>query len=164
MTEAAPTRRAINSRAEFHDALRSAIGQAADAQAMEIQLCDPDFADWPLGERAVVEQLVRWAGPRRRLLVVAATFDEFARRHARWTEWRRAWSHVVECRVNDEVECEQFPSMCLVPGVMSVRMLDVVHHRGIASHDASDEQACREAIDAVSQRSMPAFPPTTLGL
>src|SRR5438309_11820388 len=120
-----PTRRRIASRLQFHDALRSAIGQAADAQAFEIRLCDRDFADWPLGERAVIDQLARWAGPRRRLLLVASTFDEFARRHARWIEWRRAWSHLVECRANDELEPEQFPSVCVVPGVISVKLLDV---------------------------------------
>jgi hypothetical protein len=164
MSPAAPTRRMIASRIEFQEALRSAIAQAAHAQAFEIRLCDRDFADWPLGERVVVEQLARWAGPRRRLLLVASTFDEFPRRHARWTEWHRTWSHVVECRANEELEAEQFPTLCVVPGVISVRLLDAVRHRGMASHEASDEQACLDAIDAVSQRSVPAFPPTALGL
>jgi len=158
------TRRAITSRLEFHDAVRSAIGAAADAQALEIRLCDRDFADWPLGERAVVDALTRWAGPRRQLVLVAATFDEFARRHARWIEWRRTWSHVVECRVNEELDADQFPCACLVPRLVSVRLVDVDQHRGIASREASDEQACREAIDALLQRSVPAFPTTALGL
>jgi hypothetical protein len=164
MNPEGPTRRAIASRLEFHEALHSAIGLAAEAQSVEIQLCDRDFADWPLGERAVIDHLTRWAGHRRRLLLVAGTFDEFARRHARWTEWRRMWSHVVECRMNEELEREQFPTLCVVPGVISVRLLDAIRHRGIASREASDEQACLEAIDAVSQRSVPAFPPTALGL
>jgi len=164
MNPAGPTRRTITSRLEFHEALRSAFGLAAEAQALEMRLCDRDFADWPLGERAVVDQLTRWAGPRRRLLLIASTFDEVPRRHARWTEWHRTWSHVVECRANEELEHEQFPTLCVVPGVVSVRLMDVARHRGIASYEASDEQACLEAIDAVSQRSVPAFPPTALGL
>jgi len=164
MSVAEPTRRAIASRREFHEALRSAFGQAADAQALEILLCDPDFADWPLGERGVVDELTRWAGPRRRLVLVAGSFDAFERRHARWVEWRRMFSHLVECRMNDEIETAQIPTVCLVPGVISVRLQDPVRHRGMASHEASDEQACREAIDAVSQRSLPAYPATTLGL
>jgi hypothetical protein len=164
MSPADTTRRAITSRLEFHAAVRSAIGQAADAQALEIVLCDPDFADWPLGERTVIEDFTRWAGPRRRLLLMAGTFDGFAGRHARWTEWRRAWSHLVECRMNEEIETAHIPTIGLVPGIISVRLLDSVRHRGMASHEASDEQACREAIDAVLQRSTPAFPSTTLGL
>ena len=159
-----PTRRAITSRLEFHEAVRSAIGQAADARALEILVCDRDFADWPLGERALVDQLARWAGPRRQLMLLASTFDEFARRHARWIEWRRTWSHLVECRVNEELDADRFPCVCLVPRVVSVRLVDVVQHRGTASHEASDEQACREAIDALLQRSVPAFPTTALGL
>jgi hypothetical protein len=157
-------RTAITSRLEFHDALRRAFEAAADARAMEIVLCDADFADWPLGDRTVVEALTRWAGPRRRLQLLAGGYDELARRHARWVEWRRTWSHVVECRINEEVEATQIPTLCLVPGVVAVRLLDPVHHRGYASRDASDVQACREVIDAVSQRSMPSFPSTTLGL
>ena len=164
MSTAGPTRRTFASRLEFQDAVRTAIREAADMQALEILLCDRDFADWPLGERAVVEQLTRWAGPRRRLALLASTFDEFPRRHARWTEWRRTWSHVVECRVNEELEHDQFPTLCVIPGVTSITLLDLVRHRGIASREASDEQACLEAIDAVSQRSVPGFPPTALGL
>jgi hypothetical protein len=164
MNEDPAPRLALASRLDFHAALRRAFETAADARALEIVLCDPDFADWPLGERAVVDALARWAAPRRRLQLLAGGYDQFACRHARWVEWRRAWSHLVECRVNEEIEAAQLPSLCLVPGIVAVRLLDPVHHRGYASGDASDVQACREAIDAVSQRSMPAFPSTTLGL
>jgi hypothetical protein len=45
-----------------------------------------------------------------------------------------------------------------------VRIDDPVRHRGIASLEPADAQACREAIDAVSQRSEVSFPVTTLGL
>ena len=164
MTEQAPTRRTIGSRTEFHAAVRSAFAQAAVEGAREVLLCDPDFADWPLSERAVIADLTRWASAHRRLVLVAGTFDEVARRHGRWSEWRRTWSHVVECRVNAEIESAQIPTICLVPGAIAVRLDDPVRHRGIASLEASDAQACREAIDAVSQRSEVSFPVTTLGL
>ena len=159
-----PTRRAITSRSEFHEAVRSALGQAADAGASEIWLCDATFADWPLGERAVIEDLARWVAPRRHLTLLAHRFDEIARRHGRWSEWRRSWAHLVECRSNPELEAAQFPSICLVPGVISVQLFDPLAHRGLASHQPADELASREAIDAVLQRSAEAFPVTTLGL
>jgi hypothetical protein len=159
-----PTRRAINSRSEFHDALRSAFSQAAAHGGREILLCDADFSDWPLSERGVIDDLTRWAQAHRRLVLVAGTFDEVARRHARWAEWRRTWSHIVECRANTEIETAQIPTLCLVAGVMSVRLDDPARHRGMASHEASDWQACREAIDAVLQRSAETFPVTMLGL
>lgn len=160
----APTRRAITSRSEFHDALRSAFAQAAKAGAREIWLCDANFADWPLGEPGVIGDLTRWARARRCLTLFAQDFDEIGRRHGRWTEWRRQWSHLVACRTNAELEAAQMPTICLVPNVISVRLVDPVHHRGMASHEAADEIACREAIDAVSQRSAEAFPVTSLGL
>lgn len=160
----APTYRQILSRAEFHDALRSTLDQAADAGAREIWLCDASFADWPLSERGVIENLTRWANSRRQLTLLAHTFDEISRRHGRWTEWRRQWSHVVQCRTNDELEAAEFPTICLVPEIVSVRLFDRVHHRGAASREPTDALACREAIDAVSQRSVEAYPATTLGL
>jgi hypothetical protein len=160
----APTRRAITSRSEFREAVRSAIGQAADTGATEIWLCDPSFADWPLGETEVIDHFNRWAAARRRLVLLAASFDEVARRHGRWSAWRRPWAHIVECRTNSELEPAQFPSICLVPGVISVQRFDPVSDRGLASHEPADAIACREAIDAVSQRSAEAFPVTTLGL
>jgi hypothetical protein len=160
----ASNRRVITSRSEFHAALRGAFSLAASAGARELWLCDEDFADWPLGERAVVDELTQWAQSRRRLTVLAHNFDEVARRHGRWTEWRRQWAHVVECRTNAEIEAAQMPTICLVSDIFSVRLSDPVRHRGMASHEAADALACREAIDAVSQRSIETFPATTLGL
>jgi hypothetical protein len=159
-----PTTRAILSRHDFHAALRSAFAEAAAAGAREILLCDASYADWPLAERGVIDDLTRWADSRRQLVVYARTFDEVVRRHGRWTEWRRQWSHVVQCRSNVELEPTDFPTICLASGVTSVRLADPTRFRGLASHEAADALACREAIDAVSQRSVEAYPATTLGL
>jgi len=154
----------IASRKEFHDAIRAGLTQAADAGASEICLVDADFLDWPLNERAVVEALSRWAASRRRLLLFAHRFDELPRSAPRFTEWRRQWSHIVQCRTDPDLEAQQVPSFLLVPGEVTVRLLDPVSHRGIVSGRASDQVQCREAIDALLQRSVEAFPPTTLGL
>ncbi len=161
----APTiRRPITTRTEFHEALRSAFAEAAIAGALEIWLCDASFTDWPLSDPGVVASLSAWAQSRRRLTVYARTFHEIARRHGRWTEWRRLWSHVVDCRSNGELEASEFPTICLVPEVVSLRLFDPAHYRGMASREPADSLACREAIDVVSQRSTEAFPVTTLGL
>ena len=159
-----PTRRQILSRGDFHAALRSAVAEAADAKARSLMMCDASYHDWPLSERGVIDALTRWVDSRRERVVYAQTFDEIARRHGRWTEWRRRWSHVVHCRANVELEAADFPTICLVADVVSVRLVDPVQHRGLASHEAADALACREAIDAVSQRSVEAYPVTTLGL
>lgn len=154
----------ITSRAEFHVALRHAFERLADAGAREVWLCDEDFADWPLGERATVELLTRWAASSRRLTLVARHFDEVARRHARWVAWRRDWSHIVSCRTNTELATGEFPTVLLALGTVSVRLSDNVHHRGRLSQEMADELRCKEQIDAVLQRSEEAFPATTTGL
>lgn len=154
----------ISSRSEFYTALHRAFADAASIGCREIWLCDTDFADWPLGERAVVEQLGQWAGSQRRLTLLATTFDEVVRRHPRWVEWRRQWSHVVQCRVNTDLESGQMPTVLLAPGLISVRLSDRLHWRGRWSIEAADEVSCREQIDAVLQRSAETFPVTTTGL
>lgn len=51
-------------RLAFADLVRQSIA-VADAQGWrEWWWCDADFADWPLGERAVIESLERWVGMR----------------------------------------------------------------------------------------------------
>jgi len=154
----------IASRGEFIDAIRAAFTLAADVGAREIFLVDPNFADWPLNERAVVDSLSRWVGPNRVLTVLAHTFDEFTRRQLRFVEWRRQWAHAVRCRNDPELEAEQVPTLLLVPGATCVRILDRVRYRGTASNRPVDLTECRESVDALLQRSVEAFPVTTLGL
>ena len=154
----------IATRADFQNAVRAAFVQAAEQGAPEIFIVDPNFADWPLSERAVVDTLTSWVDSRRRITVMAHSFDEFARRQIRFVEWRRQWAHVVHCRRDDELEAEQIPTLLLVPGLVSVQLVDRIHHRGTHSSRAIDEVTCRERIDALLQRSTEAFPATTLGL
>lgn len=154
----------ITSRNEFHDALRSALAEAATAGCREIWISDTDFTDWPLNEEGVIESLTQWAKSHRKLTMLAQTFDEVPRRHARWVAWRRSWSHIVECRSNNELEAGQMPTMLLAPGLLTVRLVDPVRYRGSVSHSAADAVQGREALDAAMQRSEEAFPVTSLGL
>jgi len=154
----------IGSRAEFLAAVRSALTRAEEQGAREIVLVDPDFADWPLNERAVIDSLSRWIDSSRRLVVIAHAFDEIARRQLRFVEWRRQWAHVVQCRNDPELEAEQIPTVLLVPGEVCVRVLDRTRYRGTVSSRPVDLTESREAVDALLQRSVEAFPVTTLGL
>ena len=154
----------ITSRAEFHAALRRAFGLLAQQGAREVWLCDEDFADWPLGERAVVELLAQWAASNRKLTLIARHFNEVARRHPRWVAWRRDWSHIVSCRTHTELASAEFPTLLVGSDTVSVRLADTVDHRGRLSHEKSDEIRCKEQIDAVLQRSEEAFSATTTGL
>jgi hypothetical protein len=154
----------ITSRGEFHAALRGALAEIATAGCREVWFSDIDFADWPLSETGVIESLTQWAQRPRRLIVLAQHFDDVVRRHARWAEWRRQWSHVVECRANTELEVAQLPCLLLAPGVLTLRLVDPVHHRGSVSREPADMIRDQELLDAVLQRSVETFPVTTLGL
>lgn len=159
-----PTRAMIESRTDFQNAVRGALAEAALVGCRGIWLVDDDFADWPLSERAVVDDLTHWVSAHRSFTIIARSFDEIARRHARWVTWRRQFAHVVHCRTNDDLEAGQMPSILLVPGLLSVRLHDKVHYRGVATREKADEVQWRETIDAVMQRSEESFPATTLGL
>lgn len=154
----------IASRAEFHAAVRAALATAAEQGASEVCLVDPTFDDWPLNELGIVETLGRWALSRRRFVIFAHDFDEMARRAPRFATWRRQWSHIVQCRTDPELEAAQVPTILFVPGMTGVRLLDRIRYRGTVSARAADHVECRETIDAILQRSVEAFPPTTLGL
>lgn len=154
----------ITTRVEFHGALRLGFAEVAASGCPELWLCDSDFADWPLGERVIIEQLEAWALSSRKLVLLAHNFDEVARRHARWVEWRRQWSHIVSCRINAELEGGSMPTVFLAPGILTVRLSDAIRHRGRLSRDKAEEIRCKEMIDAVLQRSEEAFPASTTGL
>jgi hypothetical protein len=158
--------RAIDGRREFEAALREALDLAARQGCRELWVCDSDFADWPLGERAVLPLLEAWAYSHRRFVMLAQHYDAVARQHARFVTWRRQWSHVVECWVlPPEIQAAQAPSFLIAPGVVTVRLFDPVLHRGVLELGSGrHERETLALADAVLQRSEPGFPASTLGL
>ncbi len=167
MTEPGPSQARsapIAGRAEFQAAVRAALAEAAVAGWRELWLCDPDFAQWPLGEPGVIDSLSRWAGGARRLKLLALHYDEVSRRHPRWVQWRRQWAHGVECRALPALRAEDVPVLLHARGTLTLHLFDPLRYRGVVSSGAADDLRAREQIDAILQRSVEAFPATTLGL
>ena len=158
------THRLIATRKEFHAALHEVLGEAASQGCRELLICDADFADWPLGERAVIELLTQWAGAKRRFTMLAQHYDAVVARHSRFVQWRRTWSHLIDCRSLEELDADDWPTVLLARDLACVRLLNRVHLRGVVSHDSADLLLAAESIDAVLQRSAEAFPATTLGI
>lgn len=154
----------IDGRGDFHDAVRACFAEAAAAGWPELWLCDADFANWPLGERSVVDSLTLWSGARRRMQVLALDYAELARRHPRWAQWRRYRAHAVECRTLREQQADDVPVMLHAPGGLTLRLFDARRYLGSVSRLANDAQQASELFDALLQQSALAFPPTTLGL
>ena len=156
--------RLLTSRGEVQAALRDAFAAVARLRPREVWLCDDDFAEWPLGEPAVIEQLTAWASPGRRLVLLARRYDEVPPRHPRWVEWRRTWSHLVTCRTDPERPVGSWPTLFVVPRTLGVCLLERDRPRGWSSTAAPDIASATDQFDALLQRSVDTFPASTLGL
>ena len=74
----------LQGRSVFQQAVRDALQQAAREGWNEIIVCDANFADWPLGERAVAEALQAWSRGGRRFVMLAMSYEGIPRWHARF--------------------------------------------------------------------------------
>jgi hypothetical protein len=153
----------FSGRAEFADLIRLALATAAAQGWREIILCDPDFEDWPLGERAVAQALNDWCRSGRKFTMLAASYEALARRHARFVTWRRTWAHLVECRKNVATPPGDLPSALWSPHWVFQRM-DLPRCIGTAGSEAARRVALKERLDELLLNSSPAFAATTLGL
>jgi hypothetical protein len=154
----------IDARADFHAAIMVTLREATEAEVAQIWCCDRDFAHWPLGERAFVDLLAAWIGPRRQLTLIAGDFGGLALQAPRFIAWRREWAHAVECLIAHPDDAPRLPSLLMLPKRVQLRLSDVERYRGRVSRDAVDLSAGAELIDAVVQRVVGNFGPTTLGL
>lgn len=153
----------IDGRSEFAAAVREALSSAVQTRAHELCLVDPDFDTWPLEDAEVLAALTAWARlPKRRLLMLAASFDTLPRRYPRFVAWRRTWAHVVECRTT-EVDVSQIPTL-LLAGARNLHLADRLRWRGHWLADDSEVGEWREVVEVLMQRSEGDFPANTLGL
>jgi hypothetical protein len=145
------------------------LATATSAGVPELVLSDPDFSDWPLGERAVAQSLNDWAlaGGGRSVILLAASYDEVVRRHALFVKWRVQWAHLIECRSwrggGREGDPLALPSALWTPQ-WAMRRDDLDRCAGQASIDPRWRVALREQINEWLRRSAAAFPASVLGL
>lgn len=150
-------------REAFGERIRLALAAAARDGWPELVLCDASFEDWPLGERAVADSLQAWAGAGRRLTLLARSYDEVLRRHARFVTWRRTWDHLIQARACKSVAVSDFPSVLWSPA-WTLQRLDLKRSTGVSGPEAERRVVLRETIDECLRQSAPAFPASTLGL
>ena len=150
-------------RVNFQQMIRDALARAAQEGWRELILSDPDFADWPLGERAVSESLRAWSTAGRRCTLLACRYDELAVRHARFVTWRRAWSHIIEARACTTADPLELPSAIWSPGWVMQR-LDPERCNGYAGTEPERRVLLKENLQAWLAKSSPSFASTTLGL
>jgi len=95
---------------DFARVVREALACAAREGWSSMVWSDPNFADWPLGERAVIDTLNAWAGGGRSLVILAHHFDGMVRLKPRFVTWRQTWDHIIECRICRNLDATEVPS------------------------------------------------------
>lgn len=159
---ALPSRR-FEGREDFRQLLRDALACAARDGWREIVLADPDFSDWPLGERAVADSLQAWASGGRKLVLLARNYDVVLRQHARFVQWRGRWSHIVTALACPSADRLDVPSAVWSPAWVLERR-DIDHSHGYCGSEPERRVALREHLNEWLAKATPAFPATTLGL
>lgn len=155
----------IDTRAGFAAALRWGFERAIDGGARCITCVDPQFAEWPLDDVALLSRLAGYLRqPQRRLLLLASDFEAVTRRHPRFDAWRADWAHAIESFAPPDEDRLELPTLLVDDRTTVVELFDAVHWRGRAAADAHLARAAREAADALLQRSTPAYPVKRLGL
>jgi hypothetical protein len=153
----------FSGRREFQAALLGMFERAAKESWIEIVVSDPDFSDWPLGERAMIQLLNDWAGRGRRLVMLAGRYDQVINRHARFVDWRRTWDHIIECRQARSGDPAAIPSALWGQRAMLQRN-DIDNCVGICSDNPERRLRLRQDLDEWLAESRPAFPASTTGL
>ena len=110
LPEQTPTEGRLQGRLLFQNMIEQLVGRGAQRRCRQAVFCDADFADWPLGACAVASALNVWARAGCRFTFIAQQYDEITRRHARWVEWRRRWSHQVDCWQCANIAASSLPS------------------------------------------------------
>lgn len=164
-TAGPPPPPSIQTRADFDAAVLWAVQAAHARGARRLLLVDRDFADWPLGRPELLQALQSWLRlPQRRLVLLAACFDELPRRHPRFVAWRRDWAHAVEAWSRPAEPSQALPTLLVDDGPVCVQLFDGPHLRGRAELNALEARRWRDGLDVVLQQSEAAFPVQTLGL
>jgi hypothetical protein len=150
-------------RIAFQQLVRDALAAAAREGWREIILSDPDFADWPLGERATADALNAWSASGRRCILLARRWDEVVRRQARFVRWRGTWAHIIDARACRAADPLALPSAIWSPGWVMQR-LDLDRCNGFVGSEPERRLMLREDLQEWLRQSSPSFPSNTLGL
>lgn len=154
----------FSGREAFQHLVRNALACAAREGWTEIIVSDADFVDWPLGERAVIDSLEQWARSGRKFTMLACSYDELIRRHARFVRWRTTWDHIITCRRSPSANALDFPSALWSPAWILQRY-DPEHSVGVTGSDSESLVLLRESLSEwLRSKSTPGFAATTLGL
>jgi hypothetical protein len=151
----------FDTRAGFQHQLRAVLARAQSS----LDLFDPDFALFPLGESDVDAILRRYlaGGGLMRLAMHGSAHIE--RHYPRFLRILRDHGHRIECRITHRGLRQLTDSFCIADDLHLVRRFHSDHLRGEAAFDSSKEtEVPRERFAAIWDESQPALHPTITGL
>jgi hypothetical protein len=151
----------FDTRAEFQRLLAAALERAQ----VSLDMFDPDFALFPLGDPdvdAVLRRFVQGGGQLRLAMHGSAHIE---RHYPRFLHLLRAHGPRIECRVTNRGIRHLTDSFCIADGLHLVRRFHSDHLRGEAAFDAPQEtEVPRERFSAIWEESQPGLHPTVTGL
>ena len=158
---AEPVRLQFDTRRDCEAQFRECLAKAAST----LQVFDPDFAIFPLGESGV-DALLRAFLARGGILQLAMHSPGHIERHyPRFVRLLRDYAHAIECRATSRALHQLTDSFCIADGIHIVRRFHSDHMRGEAAFDSPDAtEIARERFAAIWAESRPALHPATTGL
>ncbi len=150
-------------RQAFSQRFHAALAEAANQGWNHLILCDADFADWPLGDRATQDALNAWSNSQRQLTLYARSYQHLTSHHHRFVAWRKQWQHIVQAWVCPSIGAEEFPSVLMGPRWLMHR-IDPERAVGVCDDSPARLVALREMLGEVQAKSSPGFPASVLGL
>jgi hypothetical protein len=158
---------AFSGKDAFRQHVRDILAMAVVQQWPSLILSDPDFLDWPLGEKAVVKSLNDWSKKGHRITLLANRFDLVQAHHARFVGWRRTWDTIVSCRriadKNTDAGLSVVPSGLWTPD-WTIQRTSIEENSGICTQSVSRRVEIRDDIDNCLKRSTAGFSASVLGL
>lgn len=157
---------AIDGPEDFAPAVRWAVATAIADGARTLTAVDLAFGDnWPWDDAAMLSSLSGWLRlPQRRMVMLAAGYDNMERRFPRFVRWRRDWSHAIVAYEAPVELTSVLPTALFDDRRVSVARLEATQGRGRASLEPRTRLHWHDKTDAVLQRSSPGFAVRTLGL
>ena len=148
----------------FHAALHELVAQARARRLQRLAFVDESFLAWPLEQPAFTEALTAFLRePGRRLVCLGRDYEALRVRAPRFTAWRRTWGHALDV-LSPADEETALPCLAVADRALGVFVRDRETASGRARVDHPDVVRAALELDAWTQRSVPAFAPTTLGL
>jgi hypothetical protein len=159
--KAAPAPVRFNSRSEFAAQVRAVIGRAG----LTLQLFDPDFQTFPLGEADVEAGLRAYFVNGGNLQLVLHQPQHIERNYPRFLRLLRDFGHRIECRATPPGLQQLTDSFCIADGVHIARRFHADHMRGEAAFDDPvASEISKERFAALWLESRPTLAAGTTGL